>query len=192
MACKSCQCAPKKKALFLDRDGVIIEDKHYVNDPKNVKLIANVGDALFRAQRAGYLLFIVSNQGGVGKGIITMEQCIACFDETRKQLAGYKVFIKETYFAPEAPDDPNPIGRKPLPYFVNEACEKYDIDKTRSYFIGDRLSDLECGFNAGLGDSILVRTGYGAKNEAECVKKFPHLLVVNDLDSAVDVILGDL
>ena len=94
------------------------------------------------------------------------------------------------YVAPEAPDAPS-RGRKPSPQFIFDARDAYGIDLARSYMIGDKLIDLECGWNAGVRRSILVRTGYGAKVE---LKERGHLrdaIVVDDLCDAVDWILRD-
>jgi D-glycero-D-manno-heptose 1,7-bisphosphate phosphatase len=177
-----------KPALFLDRDGVIIVEKHYLKDWKEVELLPGVGPALKKARTAGYDLFIVSNQSGIGRGLITPEQSDECFARTLDLLAQQGVDIVETYVAPEHPDHPS-IGRKPSPHFVNEAITQFSLDRDASYFIGDRLSDLQCGKNAKLKGSILVLTGYGQKNHAECVAALPETIVCADLAAAVDMIL---
>jgi D-glycero-D-manno-heptose 1,7-bisphosphate phosphatase len=177
-----------KPALFLDRDGVIIVEKHYLKDWKEVELLPGVGTALKRAQDAGFELFIVSNQSGIGRGMILESESAMCFERTNYLLEQCGVKIAETYVAPEHPDQPS-IGRKPSPHFVNQAIEKYLIDRSRSYFIGDRLSDIECGKNAQLKGSILVLTGYGQKNHDECVRAVPETIVHADLRTAVAYIL---
>jgi D-glycero-D-manno-heptose 1,7-bisphosphate phosphatase len=162
------------KALFLDRDGVIIVDKHYLKDWNEVELIPGAGEALKRAQDLGFVLFIVSNQSGIGRGKITIAESNACFLRTIELLAQHGVEIPpgKVYVAPEHPDEPS-IGRKPSPHFVLEAIRDYGIDPKRSHFIGDRRSDLECGINAGLASSILVMTGEGAANSDECAADLP-------------------
>ncbi len=177
-----------KPALFLDRDGVIIVEKHYLKDWKEVELLPGVGTALKRAQDAGFELFIVSNQSGIGRGLILESESEMCFERTRYLLEQHGVKIKEIFVAPEHPDEPS-IGRKPSPHFVNLAASKYDIDKSKSYFIGDRLSDLLCGKNANLRASILVMTGYGQKNLAECAREMPEALTAVSLGEAVAMIL---
>jgi D-glycero-D-manno-heptose 1,7-bisphosphate phosphatase len=177
-----------KPALFLDRDGVIIIDKDYLKDWQEVQLIDGVGPALRCAQDAGFLLFIVSNQSGIGRGKITMAESDMCFKRTLFLLEQFGVKITEVYVAPEHPDEPS-IGRKPSPHFVLEAIKKYDVDPSKSYFIGDRLSDLQCGKRANLASSILVMTGYGRQNKENCVAEMPECGIANDLAAAVHAIL---
>src|SRR4051812_39194272 len=178
-----------KSALFLDRDGVIIVEKHYLKDWKEVELIAGVGEALRRAQEAGFLLFIVSNQSGIGRGLITPFESDQCFKRTLYMLEQYGVHISGVYVAPGHPDQPS-IGRKPSPHFVLQALREHNVDPNGSYFIGDRLGDLQCGINAGLKASILVLTGYGTKNLQECQTAMPHVGVCKDLPAAVDLIIA--
>jgi D-glycero-D-manno-heptose 1,7-bisphosphate phosphatase len=177
-----------KPALFLDRDGVIIVEKHYLKDWKEVELIQGVGDALRRAQEAGFALFIVSNQSGIGRGLITPLESDQCFKRTLYLLENYGVHISGVYVAPEHPDQPS-VGRKPSPHFVLQAIREFNIDPDESHFIGDRLGDLQCGKNAGLKSSILVLTGYGQKNLAECQREMPEAVVCKDLPAAVTTIL---
>jgi D-glycero-D-manno-heptose 1,7-bisphosphate phosphatase len=176
------------KALFLDRDGVIIVDKHYLKDWNQVELIPGAGDALKRAKDAGYSLFIVSNQSGIGRGKITPYESDMCFKRTLFLLEQHGVVINAVYVAPEHPDQPS-IGRKPSPHFVLEALRDFNIDPKKSYFIGDRLSDLECGKNAGLLASILVLTGDGEKNREEVRAAMPESGQAADLADAVEMIL---
>jgi D-glycero-D-manno-heptose 1,7-bisphosphate phosphatase len=175
------------KAIFLDRDGVLILEKHYLKDVNEVELIPGVGPALKRAQDAGYFLFIVSNQSGIGRGLITPEEAKLCFDRTLELLAKDGVTIKHVYCAPEHPDAPS-IGRKPSPFFVGKACFDYDINPAHSFFIGDRLSDLQCAIYSGTWP-YLVLTGYGEKNQLECQAKIPALVTCKSLVEAVKDIL---
>jgi D-glycero-D-manno-heptose 1,7-bisphosphate phosphatase len=176
------------KALFLDRDGVIIVDKHYLKEWNEVELIPGSGNALKRAQDAGFVLFIVSNQSGIGRGKITPYESDMCFKRTLFLLEEHGVQIKKVYVAPEHPDLPS-VGRKPSPHFVLEAIREFGINPDQSYFIGDRRSDLECGRNAGLLDSILVMTGEGQSSSVECGLDMPECKQVADLAAAVDMIL---
>src|SRR5207249_10459551 len=108
-----------------------------------------------------------------------------------KELAKEGVRFEKIYLATEAPDQPS-RGRKPSPQFLLDARQEFCIDLAQSYMIGDKLSDLECGWNAGVKKSILVRTGYGAGVEKEAVKIIHQAMVVNDLSSAAAWILGKL
>jgi D-glycero-D-manno-heptose 1,7-bisphosphate phosphatase len=103
-------------------------------------------------------------------------------------LASHGVRFEKIYFASEAPEAPS-RGRKPSPQFLFDARDDFGVDLAESYMIGDKLIDLECGWNAGVRQSILVRTGYGAKIEREAGKKLGPAIVVSDLAEAAKVIL---
>ena len=177
------------RAVFLDRDGTIIEDKDYLSDPGQVMLFPGAAEALKRLQDAGFKLFIVSNQSGVGRGYFTMADVARVNQRLAELLAKHGVHIEKIYVAPEAPDQPS-RGRKPSPEFLFDARDEFGIDLAQSYMIGDKLSDLECGWNAGVKKSILVRTGYGAEQESQVGDKFTRATVANDLNGAVEWILS--
>ena len=177
------------RAVFLDRDGTIIEDKDYLSDPGQVILFPGAGEALKRLQDAGFKLFIVSNQSGVGRGYFTMTDVARVNQRLAEMLAKHGVRIEKIYIAPEAPEEPS-RGRKPSPQFLFDARDEFGIDLAQSYMIGDKLSDLECGWNAGVKKSILVRTGYGAEQERQVGNKFTRATVANDLAAAAERILS--
>ena len=110
------------RAVFLDRDGTLIVEKHYLNDPEEVELFPGVGEALRALQDRGYLLVVVTNQSGIGRGLFTVEQMKSVNQRMEDCLAGAGVRIAATYFAPEAPDQPS-RGRKPSPQFLFDARE---------------------------------------------------------------------
>src|SRR5258705_13431304 len=153
-----------KRAVFLDRDGTLIEDKDYLHRPEDVVIFPGVVEALKRLQDAGLLLFIVTNQSGIGRGYFTMEDCENVHRHIEQKLGQAGVRLAKIYIAPEAPDRPS-RGRKPSPKFLFDARDEFGVDLGQSYFVGDKLIDLECGWNARVKKSILVRTGYGAKFE---------------------------
>ena len=95
----------------------------------------------------------------------------------------------KTWIAPEAPEQLS-RGRKPSPQFLYDARDEFDIDLGQSYMIGDKLSDLECGWNAGVKKSILVRTGYGAEQERSSAEKLGRAIVVDALKEAAEAIIG--
>src|SRR5436190_8943928 len=152
------------RAVFLDRDGTIIREKNFLHRPEDLTLIPGTGLALKRLQAAGFLLFIVSNQSGVGRGYFTLADVEAVNQRLKNELAPLDVHFQRIYIAPEAPSVPS-HGRKPSPQFLFEARDEFAVDLAQSFMIGDKLSDLECGWNAGLKTSILVRTGYGPETE---------------------------
>ena len=177
------------QAVFLDRDGTIIEEKHYLRRAEELVIFPGAVSALARLQSAGFKLFIVSNQSGVGRGYFTLAEVEQVNDHLVGQLGRGGIRFEKIYIAPEAPDAPS-HGRKPSPRFLLDAREEFDLDLARSYMIGDKLSDLECGWNAGVKKSILVRTGYGAELERTTADKLARAVVVSDLSSAADWILG--
>ena len=177
-------------AVFLDRDGVLNEDLGYIHRIEDFRLFAGTGHALRRLQDAGYLLFLVTNQSGIGRGYFTVEAMHRLHDHLESELGRYGVRLRRIYFAPEAPDQPS-RGRKPSPQFLLDARDEFGVDLSRSYMIGDKLADLECGWNAGVRRSLLVRTGYGAQVERDAPEKLGQAVVVDDLASAVAWILNE-
>jgi D-glycero-D-manno-heptose 1,7-bisphosphate phosphatase len=169
-----------KRAVFLDRDGTLIEDKDYLADPDQVAIFPGAAEALKRLQDAGFKLFIVSNQSGVGRGYFTLADVDRVNLRLVQLVAREGVRFEKIYVAPEAPERPS-RGRKPSPQFLHEARDEFGIDLAQSYMIGDKLSDLQCGWNAGVKGSVLVRTGYGAQTERQHPGLNP---VVNDVVEA--------
>src|SRR5215470_4821529 len=135
------------KAVFLDRDGTLIEERDYLSRPEDVVVLPGIGQALVRLQDAGFDLFIVSNQSGVGRGYFTMADVERVNRHLLNELAVEQVRFKKVYVAPEAPGTPS-RGRKPSPQFLFDARDEFNLDLTESFMIGDKLSDLECGWNA--------------------------------------------
>lgn len=177
-------------AVFLDRDGTIIEERHYLKDPALVSVFPGVGAALKRLQDAGYLLILVTNQSGVGRGYFTLDDVARVQARLDELLARDGVRLAKCYMAPEAPDQPS-RGRKPSPQFLFDARDEFGIALDQSYMIGDKLLDLQCGWNAGVRKSILVRTGYGAAEVAkQPAANLASAVVVDALPQAAEWILG--
>jgi D-glycero-D-manno-heptose 1,7-bisphosphate phosphatase len=156
----------RSRAVFFDRDGTLMEEVHYCGDPSQVKLYPGVPEALDHLKGAGFRTFIVTNQSGIGRGLITEAQYRAVERELMRQIGEGR--IDASYFCPDAPGTPS-TRRKPEPGMVLEAAADFDIDLTGSYLIGDKAADMECGRRAGL-RTILVLTGYGA--EQDCPADF--------------------
>jgi D-glycero-D-manno-heptose 1,7-bisphosphate phosphatase len=177
------------RAVFLDRDGTVIAEKHYLCRAEDVELLPGAGPALKRLQDAGYRLILVTNQSGIGRGYFTLAQAGAVNDHLARLLARDGVRLAKIYLAPEAPDQPS-RGRKPSPQFLFDARDEFALDLAGSYMIGDKLIDLECGWNAGVKCSILVRTGYGATLAARGADELGRAVVVDDLAAAARWITG--
>lgn len=179
-----------KRAVFLDRDGTIIVEKNYLSDPEQVVVFPGAAQALHRLQDRGYNLFIVTNQSGIGRGYYTLADMSAVNERLLEILDRDHVHIQKIYFAPEAPEQPS-RGRKPSPQFLFDARDEFGVDLSRSYIVGDKLIDLECGWNAGVKAPLLVRTGYGAETEMKLRATGKNEVVCDDLTAAVNWILSD-
>jgi D-glycero-D-manno-heptose 1,7-bisphosphate phosphatase len=175
-------------AVFLDRDGTLIAEKNYLSKVEDVAVYPGAIAALKQLQDAGFKLFIVSNQSGVGRGYFTLADVERVNQHIRDIFANRGVHFQKIYVAPEAPDQPS-RGRKPSPQFLFDARDEFQLDLSGSYIIGDKLIDLECGWNAGVKKSLLVRTGYGAELERKSPAKLAAAVVVDDLPGAAEWIL---
>jgi D-glycero-D-manno-heptose 1,7-bisphosphate phosphatase len=176
------------QAVFLDRDGTIIEERNYLCRVEDVAIFPGAGAALARLQESGFKLFIVSNQSGVGRGYFTLADVEKVNQHLLHELGRERVRFEKIYIAPEAPDAPS-RGRKPSPQFLLDARDEFGVDLAQSYMIGDKLIDLECGWNAGVKKCLLVRTGYGAELERASPEKLQEAVTVDDLDAAAEWIL---
>lgn len=181
---------PVKRAVFLDRDGTLNVEKEYLSDPAKLELFPGTGLALRRLMDAGFLLFIVTNQSGIGRGLYTFADMEAVNLRLRQELAKDGVRFEKIYAAPEHPEQPS-RGRKPSPQFLFDARDEFGVDLAQSYMIGDKLIDLQCGWNAGVKKSILLKTGYGAKTEQESKDKLGPAVVRESVAEAVEWILQD-
>jgi D-glycero-D-manno-heptose 1,7-bisphosphate phosphatase len=178
-----------KPAVFLDRDGTLNVEKHYLHDPDLLEVFPGVGAALRRLMDAGYALFIVTNQAGIGRGYYKEADMHAVHARLCQMLSPHVVRFERIYFAPEVPGAPS-RGRKPSPQFLFDARDEYGLDLPRSYMVGDKLIDLEAGWNAGCAASILVRTGYGAETEKTDGEKLGKAVVFDDVPAAAEWILS--
>jgi histidinol-phosphate phosphatase family protein len=148
-------------AVFVDRDGTIMEDADYCSDPKQVRVFEGVTDALRQLKEKGYKLIIITNQSGIGRGYFTVDQYRAVEAETLRQVG--PSLIDATYFCPDPPGQSSKC-RKPAPGMVLEAARDHHVDLSRSFLIGDKEIDAECGHSAGV-RSIRVRTGFDKNTE---------------------------
>jgi D-glycero-D-manno-heptose 1,7-bisphosphate phosphatase len=177
------------RAIFLDRDGTLIAEKNYLHRPEDVEIFPGAGAALKRLADAGFKLVIVTNQSGIGRGYFTLADAERVNEHLAREFARAGVRFEKIYIAPEAPDQPS-RGRKPSPQFLFDARDEFALNLAESFMVGDKLIDLECGWNAGVKKSILVRTGYGVKTEAESKNELAGAVVVDGLTGMADWILS--
>ncbi len=158
-----------------------MREVNYCADPKQVEIFPGVPEALVRLKEAGYKLVVISNQAGIGRGYFTEAQYRQVEAEVARQVR--PAVFDAVYFCPDRPDRAT-NRRKPGPGMIFEAQRDHDLDLSRSYFVGDKAIDIECGRNAGL-RTILVKTGYGA-NETYAAPDW----MAEDFSAAADIILS--
>lgn len=168
------------RAIFLDRDGTLMEEVGYCSGPEKVKVYSGVPEALQRLKQAGFLLIIVTNQSGIGRGFYGLQEYQAVQAELMRQLGNG--LIDASYFCPDAPDAAS-VRRKPEPGMLWEAAEDFQIDLSQSFVVGDKRSDIECGCRVGA-RTIQVLTGYGRRQK--CAPDF----TAEDLLAAAEIVLG--
>src|SRR5213080_3794957 len=168
-------------AVFVDRDGTIMQDADYCSDPQQIRIFSGVPEALRRLKSKGFKLIIITNQSGIGRGFFTLEQYRAVEAEVLRQLGDG--LVDATYFCPDIPGRPSKC-RKPAPGMVLQAARECDVDLSRSLLIGDKEIDVECAHNAGI-RAIRVRTGFDPITKGSCAD-----WVAQDLPAAAEIILS--
>ncbi len=144
-------------AVFFDRDGTLNVEAHFIKLPSEIRLIPGSGRALGRLRKAGYRLVIATNQAGIGMGYITEKDFLRCMSELMRQISIEGGAIDRTYYSPYSIADQSPC-RKPGAAMLEKAAEEMNLDLGRSWMVGDRPSDIECGRRAGA-RTILVHSG---------------------------------
>ena len=173
----------KRGIVFLDRDGTIIEDTHYINDPQNVRLLPGAAGALRHLRSYSLEIVIVSNQSGVGRGLIQPEQLDKVTERFRELLQKENIQVSQIYYCLHAPEEKCNC-RKPKTGMIPED-QKWDV----AFMVGDALSDIEFGVNL-KAKSFLVRTGKGLETEKNSQEQLKGLcVVVEDLEEAANKIV---
>ncbi len=185
-----------EKAVFLDRDGTLIEEKNYLFDPDEIEIIGGSIEALKALQNNGYKLVVVSNQSGVARGRFDIETVERVNRRLSEMFASEDIFIDAFYFCPHHPSGSTPEYavacncRKPSVGMVEEAILQLQIDPRKSFVVGDKLADVHLGKLMG-GRSVLVRTGYGKEAEKFITKTpyYDNVVVEDNLKEVVEIIL---
>ena len=177
-----------RRAVFLDRDGTIIRDADYIRDPAHVELLPGAASAIRRLNDAGIPVVVVTNQSGIARGFFTERENQRVQERMEELLdADSGARIDATYVCPHHPDFTGPCDcRKPGTLLFRRAAQDLDLTTERSWFLGDRLRDIEPARALG-GIGVMVR-GHATPVEelAQATKEFP---VVSSLDDAVTRVL---
>jgi D-glycero-D-manno-heptose 1,7-bisphosphate phosphatase len=147
-----------QKAVFLDRDNTIIKDDGYFHDPNAIIFVPNAPEGLLKLQQAGFLLFVITNQSGIGRGYFPESDTIAVNDKIIELLRKQGVRLEKIYYCPHAPEADCPC-RKPKPFLILKAAEEFGVDTSKSFFIGDHMKDMEAGRAARTTTVLIDPTG---------------------------------
>lgn len=160
-----------RRAAFIDRDGVLNEERAFVHRAEDFTLLPGAVEALRLLKAADYLLVVVTNQSGIARGLYGESDYLALGEHIRERLAAAGVSLDAIEYCPHLPDATveryrvECDCRKPKPGMLRRAIRRLDIDPSASFLVGDRLSDVEAGRAAGVGRCFLVRTGYPLADE---------------------------
>jgi len=179
----------KNRVFFLDRDGVVNFDVRYCHEPEKIELKPGFAEGLRLLHEAGFLAVVITNQGGVALGMYEAEAVKACHARIQELLAPAGEKIDGFYFCPHHQKVQGECScRKPRPGLLFRAAREFDIDISRSYMVGDRISDLEAGRNAGCRQGILVDSFYFAEHAPKALAS--GFLTAKTVADAVRLVTG--
>tara|TARA_B110000014_G_scaffold262054_1_gene255184 strand:- start:80 stop:580 length:501 start_codon:yes stop_codon:yes gene_type:complete len=160
----------KKKAVFLDRDGVINENRiDYVKNTNELKIFDFVGSAITELKSMGFLVIVVTNQSAINRGLTTEKLVNEIHDEIQKYLKNYETVIDRFYFCPHKPNEKCNC-RKPKPGLLEKAILEIGIEPNKSWMIGDNDSDITAGIEVGC-KTIKLDNNFNLKNAVEQIRK---------------------
>jgi len=184
------------KAVFIDRDGTLIEDPGYLRDPAGVRLLPGVSEAIRSLRQAGYRVVVVTNQSGVARGFLTERTLEAIHTELRRQLAEHGAALDGLYYCPYHPDGRvegyavESDLRKPAPGMLFQAARELDIDLSNSWMVGDSPVDIQAGRSAGCRTIRLTSPGSASvDHNVPLIEVLPDHTAA-DLVEAARIILG--
>jgi len=170
------------KVIFLDRDGVINQDRDdYVKEWAEFEFIPGSLEAIKELTEHGFRPIVITNQSAINRNMMTRKGLEDIFENMKNAVAAYGGWIEDIFYCPHVPEDGCDC-RKPEPGLLYQARDAYGIDLATTYMIGDNLKDMQCARAAGCGKAVLVRTGHGKETERVC----------NELGMALDYIADNL
>ena len=160
-----------KKAIFLDRDGTLNNNRehYYIHKAAEFKLNPGVIETLSELRNRGYLLIVITNQGGISKGEYTMADVEAVHETMRSMLKEHGVVLDEVLYCPHHPDRENCLCRKPLPLMIQKSLARFGIDPAQSWMVGDSERDVQAGRAAGL-KTLLVESNGNLREVLETIE----------------------
>ncbi len=187
----------KNKAVFLDRDGVVLKEVGYLDDFKKISFYKGNIEAIKLLRKYGFKLIVVSNQSGVARGYFTEDFVKKTHRLIQKKLKKHKTKIDAFYYCPHHIKDvkvkryyKDCFCRKPKPGMVLKAKKRFNIDLSKSYLIGDKLTDIELGKNTGL-KTFLLLTGFGKKEKKLINSRIKPDYISKNLLTAAKIIIGE-
>lgn len=175
----------KRPAVFLDRDGTLIEEVNYLSRVEDLRFFPYTASSVKLLKDNGFLVIVVTNQSGIGRGVYSENDMHAIHDAIQAEVLGA---IDAFYYCPHLPCDGCKC-RKPGPGMIESAMEEFDIDLERSWMVGDKKIDVETGFAFNL-STILVLTGYGRSHQVTLERQ--PTLISPDLGAGTLDIIGSL
>ncbi len=176
-----------RPAVFLDRDGTLITDRHYLADPDGVELLLGAGEAVARLNAAGFVVVLATNQSGIGRGYFTAEQYDAVHARLVRELARHGARLDAEYHSPDFEDGGPDADRKPGAGMFLRAAREHGVDLARSWWVGDRRRDVEAAGRFGARGFLVC----SPETEVEATAGMPFIRPVRSLAQAVDVILAE-
>jgi D-glycero-D-manno-heptose 1,7-bisphosphate phosphatase len=177
----------RRAAVYLDRDGTLVVERHYLADPDDLQLVPGTAPALAALKQAGYALVVVTNQSGIARGLYTEADYEAVARRFEAILAEERVELDGSYHCPHHPDVTGVCAcRKPSTGMYLQAARDLDLDPERSWYVGDKTTDVLPSLEL-KGRGILVRTGYGTEHETRVPED---VVVLDDVAAAARHILA--
>ena len=170
-------------ALFVDRDGTVIREAHYLSNSSELELLPGAGEALIRAKDAGCLLFLFTNQSGIGRGYFDLDSVHACNRRMYELMGVEENFFDGVCIAPETPSD-TPVYRKPSPRYVLETIKDFELKPGECFVVGDKWTDALAGVRAGA-NGVLVESGHELDENTRGVAKERGVPVYLDLNAFI-------
>lgn len=170
-----------QKAVFIDRDGTLIEEVNFLHKIEELRFFPFTVEAIRLLKESGFLIIVVTNQSGIGRKIFEEAAMHRIHEKIQEELSDH---LDEFYFCPHLPDE-GCLCRKPNLGMIETACAHFAIDLESSWMIGDKLIDIETGFNARI-KTALVLTGYGQKT-VKTLERKPDVIAENLLEAVKSI-----